>query len=310
MRGSGMEVFVTGASGFVGSAVVAELRAGGHDVVGLARSEASTARLLARGARVVHGSLAELDVLHAAATKADGVIHLAYRHGDPAEQAVASDRAAIEVLGDALSGTDRPLVVTSGTLVLPAGRVGAEADAPDPGAAGAGRVVGEQAALRFVERGVRASVIRLAPCVHDRVRRGFVGRLIDAAAEFGFAAYLGDGAQRWPAVNRLDTAGLYRRAVERAPAGSILHGVAEEGVPLRAIAEMIAAELSLPLRQLSPDQAPGYFGWLAELAGVDAPASSVWTRASLGWSPSHPDLLDDLAHGDFFAGLASKGDRS
>lgn len=288
MRGSGMEVFVTGASGFVGSAVVAELRAGGHDVVGLARSEASTARLLARGARGVHGSLAELDVLHAAATKADGVIHLAYRHGDPAEQAVASDRAAIEVLGDALSGTDRPLVVTSGTLVLPAGRVGAEADAPDPGAAGAGRVVGEQAALRFVKRGVRASVIRLAPCVHDRARRGFVGGLIDAAAEFGFAGYLGDGAQRWPAVNRRDAAGLYRRAVERAPAGSVLHGVAEEGVPLRAIADMIAAELGLPLRQLSADEAPGYFGWLAELTGGRCAGVQCLDEGVAGQEPEPP----------------------
>jgi nucleoside-diphosphate-sugar epimerase len=294
-----MRLFVTGASGFIGSAVVPELRGAGHQVLGLARSDAAADRLGALGAEVVPGSLTDLETLHAAAAGSDGVIHLAFRHGD--REAASSDRAAIKVLGDALAGTDRPLVVTSGTLVLPAGRVGTEADAPDGAAPAASRAASEHAALGFAGRGVRASVVRLAPCVHERVKRGFVGGLIDAAARAGFAGYLGDGSQRWPALHRQDAAKLYRFAVERAPARSVLHGVGEEGVALRAIAELIADRLDLPVQRVTPDQAAAYFGWLATLAGVDAPASSTTTRALSGWVPSHAGLLDDLAHGDFFA---------
>jgi nucleoside-diphosphate-sugar epimerase len=295
-----MRVFVTGASGFIGSAVVAELRDAGHEVTGLARSPEAASRLAALGADVKLAALADTGALHAAAAVCDGVIHLAYRHGEPPAVAAATDREVIETLGDALAGSGRPLVVTSGTLVLPPGRLGTESDAPDPAAPGAARAAGERAALALAGRGVRASVVRLAPCVHERVRRGFAGALVEAAQRSGYAGYLGDGSQRWPALHRQDAARLYRLAVEQAPSGAVLHGVGEQGVPLRAIAELIGARLGLPVRQVSADQAEEYFGWLAALAATDAPASSAATRSLLAWEPTHPGLLDDLAHGEFF----------
>jgi nucleoside-diphosphate-sugar epimerase len=297
-----MRVFVTGASGFIGSAVVAELRGAGHEVTGLARSPAAADRLRALGAGVTLGALTDLDRLHAAAAVSDGVIHLAYRHGEPPAVAAAADRQAIEALGDALAGSGRPLVATSGTLVLPAGHVGTESDAPDPAAPAAARAAGERTALALAGRGVRASVVRLAPCVHERVKRGFAGALVDAAQRSGTAGYLGDGSQRWPALHRQDAARLYRLAVEQAPAGAVLHGVGEQGVQLRAIAEVIAARLGVPVRQVPADQAEAHFGWLATLAGTDAPASSAATRSLLAWQPVHPGLLDDLEHGEFFQG--------
>ena len=295
-----VRVFVTGASGFIGSAVVAELSGGGHRVLALARSDESAERLAAADVEVVRGSLADLGALRTAAADSDGVIHLAYGHGQPGDEAAAADRRAIEVLGESLAGSDRPLVVTSGTLVLPAGRVGTEADAPDPAAAAAGRAAAERTALAFAARGVRSSVIRLAPSVHERVKRGFAGTLIDVAERSGFSGYLGDGAQRWPALHRQDAARLYRLAVERAPAGSVLHGVGETGIPLRAIAEMIGTKLNVPVRAVPAEQAERHFGWLATLVGTDAPASSSATRELLGWQPTHAGLLDDLEHGDFF----------
>jgi nucleoside-diphosphate-sugar epimerase len=295
-----MRVFVTGASGFIGSAVVAELRRAGHQVIGLARSRESSDRLVGLGAEVRLATLADLDRLRAGAAAADGVIHLAFRHGEPFEEAAETDRRVIEALGDALGGSDRPLVVTSGTLVLPAGQVGTEADAPDPAAPAAARAAGERAALAFAARGVRASVIRLAPSVHEREKRGFASALIDIAERSGVSGYLGDGSQRWPALHRQDAARLYRLAVEHAPAGSVLHGVGEQGVALRAIAELIAARLGLPARPVPAEQAEAHFGWLATLVGTDAPASSQATRVLLSWEPSHPGLLDDLQHGDFF----------
>jgi nucleoside-diphosphate-sugar epimerase len=297
-----MRLFVTGASGFIGSAVVAELRDAGHEVTGLARSPASAGRLTALGADVKAATLADLDSLHQAAAASDGVIHLAYRHGEPSDVAAAADRQVIETLGDALAGSGRPLVVTSGTLVLPAGRVGTESDAPDPAAPAAARAAGERAALALAGRGVRASVVRLAPSVHERVKRGFAGALVDIAERSGLAGYLGDGSQRWPALHRQDAARLYRLAVEQAPARAVLHGVAEQGVRLRAIAELIATRLGVPVRQVPADQAEAHFGWLATLAGTDAPASSTATRSLLAWEPTHPGLLDDLAHGEFFHG--------
>lgn len=297
-----MRVFVTGASGFIGSSVVAELLRAGHRVTGLARSPASADRLTALGADVKLASLADTGSLHAAAAASDGVIHLAYRHGEPSAAAAATDRQVIETLGDALAGSGKPLVVTSGTLVLPAGRVGTESDAADPAAPAAARAPSERAALALAKQGVRTSVVRLAPCVHERVKRGFAGALVDAAQRSGFAGYLGDGSQRWPALHRQDAATLYRLAVEQAPAGTVLHGVGEHGVQLRAIAEFVAARLGVPARQVPADQAGEYFGWLAVLAGIDAPASSTATRSLLSWEPSHPGLLDDLAHGDFFQG--------
>ena len=295
-----MRLFVTGASGFIGSAVVADLLEAGHEVTGLARSPASAHRLAALGADVTLAALADTGSLHAAAAAADGVIHLAYQHGEPPGVAAATDRRVIEALGGALAGSGRPLVVTSGTLVLPAGRVGTESDTPDPAAPAAARAASERTALALAGRGVRVSVVRLAPCVHEQVKRGFAGALIDAAHRSGRAGYLGDGSQRWPALHRQDAARLYRLAVEQAPAGSVLHGVGEQGVRLRDIAELIAARLGLPLRQVPAEQAEVYFGWLETLAGADVPASSAATQSLLAWEPAHCGLLDDLAHGAFF----------
>lgn len=295
-----MRVFVTGASGFIGSAVVAELLDAGHEVTGLARSGASADRLTALGADVMLATLSDTASLQAAAVASDGVIHLAYRHGEPPGVAAETDRQVIQALGDALAGSGRPLVVTSGTLVLPAGLVGTEADAAHAAAPAAARAAAERVALALAGHGVRASVVRLAPCVHERVKRGFAGALIDAAQRSGLAGYLGDGSQRWPALHRQDAASLYRLAVERAPAGTVLHGVGEEGVQLRDIAELIAARLGVPARQVPAGQAETYFGWLAALADTDAPASSAVTRSLLAWEPTHPGLLDDLAHGEFF----------
>ena len=295
-----MRLFVTGASGFIGSAVVAELQGAGHEVIGLARSETSADRLVALKAQVQPGSLADLDSLRTAAALSDGVIHLAYRHGDPPDEAADTDRRVIEALGDVLAGSDRPLVVTSGTLVLPAGRVGVETDPPDPSAPGAARVVGERTALALADHGVRTSVVRLAPSVHERVKRGFAGALVDIAARSGFSGYLGDGSQRWPALHRRDAATLFRFVVEDAPAGSVLHGVGEEGVPLRAIAEIIGRKLGVPVRPVPCEKAGGHFGWLATIVGTDAPASSAATRSLLAWEPHHPGLLEDLVHGEFF----------
>jgi nucleoside-diphosphate-sugar epimerase len=297
-----MRVFVTGASGFIGSAVVAELQGAGHKVTGLARSPASADRLTALGADVKLATLADTGSLQATAAASDGVIHLAYRHGEPSAAAAATDRQVTEALGDALAGSGKPLVITSGTLVLPAGRVGTESDAADPGAPAAARAPSECAALALAKQGVRTSVVRLAPCVHERVKRGFAGALVDAARRSGFAGCLGDGSQRWPALHRQDAATLYRLALEQAPAGTVLHGVGEQGVQLLAIAEFVATRLGVPVRQVPADQAEEYFGWLAVLAGIDAPASSTATRSLLGWEPVHPGLLDDIAHGDFFQG--------
>jgi nucleoside-diphosphate-sugar epimerase len=202
------------------------------------------------------------------------------------------------VIGDALTRSGRPLVVTSGTLVLPAGQVATEACMPIPAGA---RAAGETAALSLAGLGVRAVVLRLAPVVHDGVRRGFAGALADIAERTGFSGYLGDGSQRWPAVHRQDAARLYRLAAERAPAGSVLHAVGEEGVPVREIADRIASHLGVTARAIPPDQAAAHFGWLAGLVATDAPASSAATRRLMGWQPSHPGLLDDLDHGQFFS---------
>ena len=295
-----MRVFVTGASGFIGSAVVAELVGAGHDVVGLARSPESVDRVLKMGATAYRADLADLGVLAEAAAGADGVIHLAFRHGSPMEEAAVSDGQAIDVMGGALVGSNRPLVVTSGTLVLAAGRVGTEADLPDAAAPAAARACGERAALSLSERGVRSSVVRLAPSVHEHVRRGFIGELINVAQRTGISAYVGDGSQRWPAVHRLDAALLFRLALESAPAGTVVHGVGETGVPLRAIAELIGERLGIPVYPVTADEAREHFGWIGGLVGTDAPASADLTRELLRWEPSHPGLLDDLDNGDFF----------
>jgi nucleoside-diphosphate-sugar epimerase len=292
-----MRVLLTGASGFIGSAIVPELLGAGHQVVGLARSDASAAAVAAAGAEVHRGALDDLDGLRAGAAASDGVIHTAFIHDFSDMPASArTDLRAIETLGAALEGSDRPLVITSGVAVLPVGGAGTERDEPDRGSAGAHRIASEDAALALAARGVRSSVVRPAPSVHGEGDHGFVAALIGIARETGVSGYVGDGANRWPAVHRLDTARLYRLAVESAPAGSVLHAVAEEGVPTREIAEVIGRHLDLPMAAVAPE----HFGWLGGFFAADLRASSALTRELLGWEPAHLGLIEDLEQGHYF----------
>jgi nucleoside-diphosphate-sugar epimerase len=306
-----MRVFVTGASGWIGSAVVPELIGAGHQVTGLARSDASAAALTAAGAQVHRGTLDDLDSLRSAATASDGVIHLAFKHdiafsGD-FQGAADADRRAIETFGEALAGSDRPFVIASGTLGLAPGRVGTERDGHGPGSAAAPliggaatRMANAQLTLSFASRSVRSSVLRLPPTVHGDGDNGFMATLVGIARDKGVAGYLGDGSNRWPAVHRLDAAHLFRLALEQAPAGSVLHAVADEGVPIRAIAEVIGRHLNLPVVAISAQDAGEHFAWLAGFLGADSPASSTLTRELLGWHPTHPGLIDDLDKGHYF----------
>jgi nucleoside-diphosphate-sugar epimerase len=306
-----MRVFVTGASGWIGSALVPELIGAGHEVVGLARSDASAAAVTAAGAKVQWGTLDDLDSLRSAAAESDGVIHLAFKHdiafsGD-FQGAADADRRAIETFGEALVGSDRPFVIASGTLGLAPGRVGTEQDGHDLDS-GAAHLIGgarirmanAQMALSFASRGVRSSVVRLSPTVHGEGDHGFVATLIGIARSTGVSGYIGDGSNRWPAVHRLDAAHLFRLAVEDAPAGSTLHGVAEEGVAIRDVAEVIGRHLDLPVVAIEPDDAAKHFAWLAGFLAADSPASSALTRELLGWQPTHPGLIDDLDQGHYF----------
>ncbi|HEY6526775.1 MAG TPA: SDR family oxidoreductase [Solirubrobacteraceae bacterium] len=296
-----MRVFVTGASGWIGSAVVADLIDAGHDVAGLARSDASAAAVQDAGAEVVRGSLDDLDVLRAAAADADGVIHTAYIHDfSQMEAAAATDRGVIEALGAALEGSDRPLVVTSGTGVLHPGRSVIEDDRHDPATPGHPRRDNESVALGLADRGVRVSIIRPAPSVHGKGDHGFVARLVEIARERGASGYVSDGANRWAAVHRLDAARLYRLALEQAPAASVFHAVGDEGIATRDIADAIARHLSLPLVSVDPDDAAEHFGWLGAFFSWDAPASNALTRERLGWEPTHQGLLADLEEGFYF----------
>lgn len=303
-----MHVFVTGGSGQTGPAVVAELITAGHTVTGLARSDAAAARLESLGATPHRGSLDDLDSLRRGAETADGVLHMAYG-GDFSDlgDMMRRDRSAIETLGRPLEHSGKPLVVTSGTLVMPAGRETTEKDEPDAAGIAAFRIAGERACLGFATRGVRASVVRLAPTVHGPEDHGFIPMLIATARKTGVSAYIGDGTNRWPAVHRLDAAVLFRLAVEKAPAGSVLHGVAESGVTLKSIAETIARGLDLPTVSLTPDEAATHFvsPFMATAYGFDGPVSSSYTRELLGWSPTHPTLLEDLEHGDYLVTPAS-----
>jgi nucleoside-diphosphate-sugar epimerase len=295
-----MSVFVTGASGWIGSAVVPELIGEGHQVTGLARSDASAAALTAAGAEVLRGSLDDLDRLRAGAAASDGVIHLAYIHDfSDIEGAARADRQAIETIGAALEGSGRPLVIASGTGVTP-GRVATERSFPDPGSAMAGRQANAQATLDLASRGVRSSVLRLPPTVHGAGDHGFMARLVGIAREQGVSGYVGDGSNRWPAVHQRDAAVLFRLAVEKAPAGSVLHAIADEGVPARAIAEAIGRHLGLPVVSIPPEQADGHFGWLGRFFALDVPASSALTRELLGWRPAQPGLIEDLDQGHYF----------
>jgi nucleoside-diphosphate-sugar epimerase len=292
-----MRVFVTGASGFIGSAVVSELIAGGHQVVGLARSDSSAQAVEAAGAQVHRGDLENLESLRTGAQSADGVIHLAFNHDFTNYTGAAEiDRRAIDALGEVLVGSDRPFVVTSGLAGFSPGRPLTEDDAADPNSPRGS----EQAALAFTSRGVRVSVLRLPPSVHGEGDHGFVPRLIDIAREKGVAAYPGDGFNRWPAVHRFDAARLFRLALESAPAGARLHAIGDDGIPVREIAAAIGRHLSLPVTAVPPEQAVEHFGWLGAFFSLDVPASSTLTRELLGWAPTRPGLLDDLEQGHYF----------
>ena len=296
-----MRVFVTGATGFIGSAVVRELIDAGHQVLGLARSDAAAASLQAAGAAVHRGTLDDLASLRAAATVSDGVIHTAYVVDFSDFAATAeTDRRAIDTLGEALVGSDRPFVVTSVTVGLPQGRLATEASAPDPGSFASPRFASEKAALSFAARGVRVSVVRLPPSVHGQGDRGFIPTLIDIARAKGISAYPGDGANRWPAVHRLDAAHLFRLALEEAPAGTRLHAVGGEGVPVRDIAEVIGRHLDLPAAAISPEEAYDHFGFLGHIFSLDVPASSTLTQKQLDWQPARPGLIADLDEGHYF----------
>ncbi|MHB9863810.1 SDR family oxidoreductase [Streptomyces sp. YIM S03343] len=300
-----MRFFVTGASGWIGSAVVPELIGSGHQVVGLARSDASAAALTAAGADVVRGTLDDLDVLGSTAAASDGVIHLAFKHdiafsGD-FQGAAEADRRAVDTFGDALAGSDRPFVLASGVFGLAPGRVATEQDTPgSDGSPMSHRMATSQAVLALASRGVRSAVVRLSPTCHGEGDNGFMASLVAVARAKGVSGYVGDGAVRWPAVHRLDAAHLFCLAVEKAPAGSVLHGVAEEGVALRDVAEVIGRRLGIPVASVAPDAAGGHFGWLAPMVALDSPASSHATRELLGWHPTHPGLVEDLDKGHYF----------
>ena len=305
-----MRVFVTGASGWIGSAVVPELIGAGHEVVGLARSDASAAALLAAGAQVERGAIDDLDVLHRAAAASDGVIHLAFKHdiafSGGFEAAADADRLAVETFGSALAGSGRPFVIASGTLMVSPGRVATERDGLEPGAAehlGGGPATRAGTALltlSLASRQVRSCVLRLPPTVHGAGDNGFMATLVGIARDKGVSGYVGDGSNRWPAVHRLDAAHLFRLAVEQAPAGSVLHAVADEGVPIREVAGVIGRHLDVPLASIPAQQAGEHFTWLARFIGADSPASSALTRELLGWQPTQPGLLDDLEKGHYF----------
>ena len=292
-----MRVFVTGASGFIGSAVVSELIAAGHEVLGLARSDLSAHAVQAAGAQVHRGDLDNLESLRAGAESADGVIHLAFNHDFTNYAGAAeTDRRAIDGLGEALAGSDRPLVVTSGLAGFALGRTMTEDDAADPNSPRAS----EQAALAFTSRGVRVSVLRLPPSVHGEGDHGFVPRLIDIAREKAVSGYPGNGSNRWPAVHRFDAARLFRLALESAPAGARLHAIGDEGVPVREIAGAIGRNLGLPVTSIASEAAADHFGWLGVFFSLDLPASSTVTRELLGWRPTRLGLLEDLEQGGYF----------
>jgi nucleoside-diphosphate-sugar epimerase len=301
-----MRVFVTGASGHIGSPVVRELLGAGHEVTGLARSDKSAAAITAAGAEAIRGDLDDTGLLREAAAAVDGVIHLAFKHeamqsGDYAS-AIAAEMLAVDAFAEALAGSGKPLLITSGTLMLAGlGRTGTEDDVSSAG----GRADAENAVIALADRGVRSSVVRLPPTVHSSLdHHGFIPTLIAIALEKGVAGYVGDGSNRWPAGHTLDAAHLYRLAIESAPAGTRLHAVGDEGIPFREIAEAIGRNLGVPVASVGPDEAAAHFGFLGGLVSLDNPTSSARTQELLGWKPEHPGLIEDLDAGHYFAGPA------
>jgi nucleoside-diphosphate-sugar epimerase len=289
-----MRVFVTGATGFIGSAIVPELINAGHQVLGLTRSDVGAQSLIAAGAEVHRGDLEDLESLRSGAAKSDGVIHTAFIHDfSKFKENCEIDRRAIETLGDALAGSNRPLIVSSGIGALAPGRVATE-DMEAPFNPAMPRV-SEQTGLAQVARGVSVSVVRL-PQVHDTVKQGLITYAVALAREKGVSAYVGDGSNRWSAAHVLDGAHLYKLALEKHEAGSRYHAVGEEGVSMREIAEVVGRGLKVPVVSLSPEAAQAHFGWLAIFAGLDMPASSAQTRKKLGWNPTGPTLLTDLGN--------------
>jgi nucleoside-diphosphate-sugar epimerase len=304
-----MRVFVTGASGHIASAVIPELLNNGHQVIGLARSEASAEAVAGLGAEVRRGDLDDLDRLKRATSEADGVIHLAFKHeamrtGD-FTGAVDSDLAAIQAMGDTLIGTSKPFVTTGGTLMLamagitgPGGGVGTEDDQSEGGP----RVDAANYTTGLARQGVRSSIVRLAPMVHsDLDHHGFTHALIGFARDSGAAAYTGDGSNRWPAANTYDIGVLYRLALEKSPAGATLHGVGDTGIPRKVIAETIAGKLGIETKSIPDEEAPKYLGFLAAFAGLDNPTSNDKTRELLGWNPTHPGWVEDVETGHYIA---------
>jgi len=293
-----MRIFVTGASGFVGSAIVRELIDTGHQVLGLARSDDAAEALANLGAQVHQGQLSDIKSLTAGARECEGVVHTAFIHDwENYAGAAQTDQRAIEALGTALAGTNRPLLITSGTLLLKrSGSLASEEDAPDLNFPRKS----EEAALAVASKGVRISVLRLPPSVHGDGDHGFVPALIALARQKGVSAYVGEGLNRWPAVHRLDAARLYRLALEKGAAGANYHAVADEGVPFREIAQVIGRRLNVAVVSKTPQEATDHFGWLAHFVGVDCPASSARTRQQLGWQPTQPSLIPDIDRPSYF----------
>lgn len=297
-----MRVFVTGATGFVGSAIVNELLQAGHQVLGLTRSEEGAKQLKAAGADVHYGNLEDLESLKHGASLADGVIHTAFNHDFTRFSASCEhDRHVIAALGSALEGSNRPMLITSGTaLVATPGRAATEADDPTLTAAQFPRIATQEAAVALMEKGLNVSMVRLPPSTHGQGDHGFIPMLIAIARDKGMAAYAGEGNNLWPAVHRLDAARLYRLAIEKAIPGMRYHAVQDEGVPMRQIAEVIGKRLQVPVKYLTPEAAKEHFGWFNHFASLDAPATALITMEKLGWKPTQISLLEDLDQDYYF----------
>ncbi|MDR1073563.1 MAG: SDR family oxidoreductase [Treponema sp.] len=296
-----MKIFVTGATGYIGSAVVKELVAAGHEALGLARSDKAAAALAAAGVAAHRGSLEDLESLKSGVAMSDGVIHTAFLH-DFSNFAAAceTDRRAIEAIGATLENSNRPFVIASGLAGLNPGGVATEEIAAAPPTFSTPRSATETALIEMASRGVRSAAVRIAPTAHGPGDHGFISQIIKIAQTKGISAYIGDGNNRWPAVHVLDAAKLFRFALEKAPAGTRVHAVAEEGIPFREIAAVISRRLQAPLVSISAEEAAGHFGWLGNIIGLDTPASSVITQKSLNWRPSQPSLLSDMNSDAYF----------